>query len=176
MSVVATNLTNSLSIADLRDYLLPAPIPLLPLAPWAWVTLAIVTLAVISVGTAAYMRHRRNAYRRAGMALLAAGSAAPQTGASSPREINQLLKRVALAAYGRSKAASLYGQEWVEFLRAAAPTVALPVSVSAFLTAPDETLPSEGDHDRVLTFAREWIKRHGPLPDQSEEGRQHGHS
>jgi len=176
MSVVATNLTNSLSIADLRDYLLPDPIPLQPLASWAWVTLAIVTLALIALATAVWLRYRRNAYRRAGMALLDAGHLRSQTAAGSLAAINLILKRVAIAAYGRRTVASLYGREWVAFLRESAPTVTLPSSVSTSLTNSDETLPSEGDHDRGLTFAREWIKRHAPLPDQPEEGRQHGHT
>ena len=54
-------------------------------------------------------RRQENAYRRAGLALLAR--------AETAHEISVILIRVALAAFPREQAASLVGEDWRGFLK-----------------------------------------------------------
>lgn len=55
------------------------------------------------------LRRQENAYRRAGLALLAR--------AETAHEISVILIRVALAAFPREQAASLVGEDWRGFLK-----------------------------------------------------------
>ena len=55
----------------------------------------------------------RSAYRRAGLRLLVE--------ARTAREVDVVLKRVALAAFPRSRVASLYGGDWAAFLDGTCP-------------------------------------------------------
>ena len=96
------------SLENLRDIVVPEPPPLWPPAPGVWVILIIV-LAVLLALTLWWRRARaRNAYRRAGLGLLKT--------ARTVRDVNIILKRVALAAFPRPRVASLYGDDWVAFL------------------------------------------------------------
>ncbi len=96
------------SLQNLRDIAVPEPPPLWPPAPGVWVLL-IIALAVLLALTLWWSRARaRNAYRRAGLALL--------KNARTAREVNIILKRVALAVFPRSAVAPLWGNEWVAFL------------------------------------------------------------
>ncbi len=100
--------TSPTSLDNLRDIVVPEPPPLWPPAPGVWVVL-IVALAVATALFLWWRRTRaRSAYRRAGLALLKT--------ARTTRDVNVILKRVALAAFPRSTVASLYGDEWAAFL------------------------------------------------------------
>lgn len=96
------------SLENLRDIVVPDPPPLWPPAPGVWVLL----IVVLAVATALFLLWRRvrarNAYRRAGLALLKT--------ARTTNDVNVILKRVALAAFPRPMVASLYGDEWFAFL------------------------------------------------------------
>jgi len=100
--------TNPASLENLRDIVVPEPPPLWPPAPGVWVLL----ISALAIATALFLGWRRararSAYRRAGLALLKT--------ARSTRDVNVILKRVALAAYPRPTVASLYGADWVAFL------------------------------------------------------------
>lgn len=99
---------NPASLENLHDIVIPEPPPLWPPAPGVWVLL-IIAVAVLLALTLWWRRARaRNAYRRAGLALL--------KNARTVREVNIVLKRVALAAFPRSTVAPLWGDEWVAFL------------------------------------------------------------
>lgn len=96
------------SLQNLRDIAVPEPPPLWPPAPGAWV-LIIISVAVLLAIALWWRRTRaRNAYRRAGLALL--------KHARTVQDVNIIVKRVALAAFSRSKVAPLWGDEWVAFL------------------------------------------------------------
>ncbi len=70
--------------------------------------LGMVTAVVVVVCWRFHAAWKRNAYRRAGLALLG--------GATSAHEFAVILKRVALAVFSREQVASLYGEDWVAFL------------------------------------------------------------
>ena len=96
------------SLTNLRDIVPPDAPPLWPLATEAWLLLLILaSIAAIFI----YQRRqakKRDAYRRAGLALL--------DGVSTVHDVSVVLKRVALAAYPREQVASLYGEDWSTFL------------------------------------------------------------
>lgn len=87
---------------------MPDPPPSWPLAPSVWVVLGMVTAVVLIACWRLHAAWKRNAYRRAGLALLG--------GATTAHEFAVVLKRVALAAFPREQVASLYGEDWVAFL------------------------------------------------------------
>lgn len=101
------------SLSRLRDILVPNAPPMWPPALGVWVLLGLVLLALLTVGWRSAMLWRRNAYRRAGLALLSK--------AQTAHEVSVLLKRVALVAFPREQVASLYGEEWVAFLARTCP-------------------------------------------------------
>lgn len=141
------------SLQNLRDIVVPEPPPLWPPAPGVWILL-IVALAVVLVLALWWWRARqRNAYRRAGLDLL--------EDARTSRDINIVLKRVALAVWPRAEVAPLYGNDWATFLDGAC-------SRTNFVTAgaiEDGTEPSP----ELQRLARTWI-RHHRAPSQFRNG------
>ena len=99
---------DSASLQNLRDIVVPDPPPLWPPAPGVWVLIVIALAVVIALILMWWRSRARNAYRRAGLALL--------ENARTIRDINIILKRVALAVWPRREVAPLYGDEWVSFL------------------------------------------------------------
>ena len=105
MSNTVTEATNTLTIADLRPYAMPDPVPVLPLSGWAWCFLILVVLVAAAWVALAVMRWRSRAYRRAGLRLLQQLRQAQSKPRALPvnHDINVILKRVALAAYPREQ-------------------------------------------------------------------------
>ncbi|MEN8007014.1 MAG: DUF4381 domain-containing protein [Candidatus Krumholzibacteriota bacterium] len=96
------------SLQNLRDIVEPAPPPLWPPAPGVWVVLVIILAAALTLIVLVRRSRARSAYRRAGLALLA--------NARTVRDVDIILKRVALAAFPRPQIAPLYGEDWAGFL------------------------------------------------------------
>ena len=110
---------NSISLQNLHDIVVPASVSWLPPAP-GWYALGLTLLLLVLWGAFLwYRRWKRNAYRREALAELAhientlAGDGAAHL--LLPR-LPELLKRTALAAYGRGEVASLCGKSWLDFL------------------------------------------------------------
>ncbi|WP_243312977.1 DUF4381 domain-containing protein [Fundidesulfovibrio agrisoli] len=110
-----------IDLQDLHDIIVPGPAPWLPPAP-GWYALGLTVALLMIWGAVALARHRRcDAYRREALAELArlqSGLAGEQPAHLLLPRIPELLKRTALAAYGREAAASLSGQPWLDFLDA----------------------------------------------------------
>jgi hypothetical protein len=109
----------SIDLQSLHDIVAPPPVPWLPPAP-GWYALGLTALLFLLWGAVIlFRRWRRNAYRRQALAELTHLTSAPATDTAAslvvPR-MSELLKRTALAAYGRAQAASLSGQPWLDFL------------------------------------------------------------
>ncbi len=132
------------SLNNLQDIILPDPPSLWPPATEVWLLLTIV-LAVLFIIVFQLIRLRkRNAYRRAGLLLL--------KNANSIYEVSVILKRVALAVYPREQVASLYGDDWSDFLQKTH-------------TRNDYSTISHADPDelvntRVFQVAADWIRHH----------------
>jgi hypothetical protein len=117
-----SNRFEGLNLVDLIDLLheivMPEPVSWLPQTP-GWWTLGGWLLAIVAIGVAHWIRHRRrNRYRRQAEAELDAIAARlPSEPTVAAMEIAELVKRTALAAYPRERVASLHGHDWAEFLR-----------------------------------------------------------
>jgi hypothetical protein len=110
---------DSISLQNLHDIVVPAPVSWLPPAP-GWYALGLTLLLLVLWGAFVwYRRWKRNAYRREALAELThientlAGDGAAHL--LLPR-LPELLKRTAIAAYGRGEVASLSGKSWIDFL------------------------------------------------------------
>jgi hypothetical protein len=138
------------SLENLRDIVLPDPPPLWPPAAEFWWLLIIVGMTLAILLFQWRRARRRNAYRRAGLALL--------DEAATVHDLSVTLKRVALAAFPRDQVASLYGQEWTDFLRMSCAQRDFSPLIQA---GPDS--PATEEHKRL---AASWIRRHrAPRPE-----------
>ena len=134
----------SASLQNLRDIAVPEPPPLWPPAPGVWVLL-IVFAAVLAMMVVFWRRRRAdNAYRRAGLSLL--------EDARTTRDVNIVLKRVALAVFPRPEVAPLHGDEWAAFLDGSCRSVRF----SPFGNLEDDATAT----GEVRAMARTWIRRH----------------
>ena len=107
------------SLTRLRDIIEPPPVPGWPPAPGVWFLAGFVFVWLVAVLAVVWLRHRRNAYRRQALKELAdmdAGLGDPECSTRVSAQLNELLKRTALAAYPRSAVAPLAGSEWLAFL------------------------------------------------------------
>ncbi|MFC4992401.1 DUF4381 domain-containing protein [Rubritalea tangerina] len=128
-------------LSELRDISMPEVPGILPLAPGAIVLLAIAAWILLCVGWAVYLSYRAKAYRRAGVDLLGE--------AVTVRDVSVVLKRVAMVSYGRERVASLYGEEWVDFLREGGAEM------------PEIARCEDSDAEaRLRGEAEKWIKKH----------------
>ena len=131
----------------------PPPVPMMPqTAGWAVLgVLALIALALLAV--LALRRWRANAYRRAALAALADAG-------DDPAAIADIVRRTALAAYGRTEVASLYGAAWLAFLDRTG-------GGDGFTEGPGAVLavsPYRVDPERVPglgELAARWVRRHG---------------
>ena len=132
------------SLANLRDIAVPDPPPLWPPAPGVWVLLIVAAALGAMLAIFLWRRWSDNAYRRAGIALL--------EDARTTRDVNIVLKRVALAVFPRPEVAQIYGDDWAAFLDA---------GCSGVRFAGTERQPDDAEASRELrSQARTWIRRH----------------
>ena len=135
------------SLSNLRDIVIPDGPGFWPLAPGAWVVLCIIAALVLIILWQWVSSYKRNAYRRAGLALL--------DNAKTVHDISVLLKRVALAAFPREQVASLYGKSWVDFLN--------QTCSACNFTEEDMSNPDMQGGQRLLKSSKNWIKQHRVL-------------
>ena len=148
-------------MAQLHPLREPAAVGWWPPAAGWWLLLALVIVALAALCWLGLRHHRRNAYRRQGLAELDRIRSRWQTDGDHLHcltEANALLKAVALRAYPRRDIAGISGREWQDFL--------------------DEAMTDSGDFelrllqaqylrevgdvglDRHLAHCANWIKRH----------------
>jgi hypothetical protein len=107
------------SLQNLHDIITPAPISWLPPAP-GWYALSFNLLLLLAwFSVKRYQIRQRNRYRREALLKLSQ----IEKGLADPNQYQQLLprlpelvKRTAIAAYGRAPVASLSGSDWLKFL------------------------------------------------------------
>ena len=166
-------------LSRLRDIVEPAAVPGWPPAPGVWAILGIAALWILAGFLLAYLRRRRNAYRRAALSEL--GDIRRRLGSDDTRgtalqEVPVLLKRVALVAFPRESVASLSGDAWLAFLRRAAGGT-FDEDAGQWLArlayapgrAVDEISPAE--IEGLMRTVERWIRRH----EQASSAPRHTH-
>src|SRR5262245_13976995 len=116
MSATAADPT---SLENLYDIITPPPVPWWPPAPGWYVLGAAVLVLAAWAGWSGWKRWQAAAYRRAALAALQQLKARTTDEAqreSALRELPELVKRAALAAFPRQQVASLSGAAWLAFL------------------------------------------------------------
>jgi len=139
------------SLDNLREIILPPPVPWWPLAAGWWVLLAVLCLAAVIAAFRAWRTWRGNAYRRAALRELAVGGSAAA--------IAEILKRTALVAYPRTDVASLSGSAWLAWL-AETGGRQVPQAVTEALTRGVFANHDAADVGEVAAFAADWIRSH----------------
>ena len=132
------------SLSNLRDILVPDSPLFWPPAPGVWVALGMALSTLLLLAWRLHALRKRNAYRKAGLLLLRR--------AETERDVAVVLKRVALAVFPREQVASLYGEDWVEFLHKSCPQN----QFSAMLASEEGDAPS----NELIELASIWIRQH----------------
>jgi hypothetical protein len=149
------------SLDRLHDIVTPPPAPWWPPAPGWYVVLGVGGLLLLWAGIKLAVGWRRDSYRRAALAELAALRTSP--GPDFLARLSALLKRAALATYPRNEVAELSGDAWLEFLDRNG-------GVSAFVSGPGRPI-ADGPYARpaplddsaseaLFAACRFWLQHH----------------
>ncbi|MBY5868510.1 DUF4381 domain-containing protein [Rhizobium leguminosarum] len=157
-----------MALHSLHDIATPEPVSWMP-QTWGWGVLAGALLVMLALtGIRWILRYRANAYRREALALLKVVDEQlrnPATRRDGIRDLGEVLKRTALAAWPRTEVASLSANAWTRFLEEHAVDGAghaLERLLDDFEYNGAEVvadLPSNVCSD-LLAAARNWIERH----------------
>ncbi len=154
-----------MAVRSLKDIVVLAPVSWMP-QTWGWLIVALVLLLAILFWCAlAYRRWRKNAYRREALKHLEAIEVAVRDAdkrARALRDLGELLKRTALAAWPREDVAATSGPAWAAFLVAHGDIR----NHEAFQRFFDDleyragTVVSTEAADELVRDARRWIEGH----------------
>ncbi|MCA1764993.1 MAG: DUF4381 domain-containing protein [Desulfobulbaceae bacterium] len=151
-------------LARLRDIHLPEPVGWWPPAPGWW--LVGIAVLVVVVLTVVYLRRwvKKGRYRREAkreLRLLIDN----RSGMNDRRlieELNILLRRVAIEAYGREQVASLAGRRWLEFLDSKGDTDRFTAGPGMVLGEGHYRPEVKADSDRLIPLLEKWLGRRHP--------------
>ena len=146
-------------MALLHEIVLPDAISRMPEGPGWWIAL-VWSVACSAIFVRQWLlRRKANAYRRDAIVLLRdIASNKALTDDEAAARIAILLKRTALAVYPRESVASLYGEEWAQFLRETASNDPV-VSRAADELAQAAYRGNDNGAD-LVSSARRWIRVH----------------
>lgn len=147
---------STLNLVDLIDRLEPVPEPAVTIAfwpqtaGWLWVLAAAIGLGAWGLRYVLRKRHA-NAYRREALRDLASAG-------SDPTAIARVVRRTALAGFGRTRVASLHGEAWLAFLDRSYGGIGFRDGPGSLLAS----APYRGSsaNDGLADVAAEWIQRH----------------
>jgi Domain of unknown function (DUF4381) len=136
----------------------PAP-GWLPPAPgwWGAAALAILCTAAL-VSIVKWWRRPRRRFQRAALRELRRIRASEVEGSAAAWAIESLLRRYAVALYGRERVAALTGSAWLEFARAAG-AAKLSGEAGRSLLAAAFGPPAAADREGWMEAAAEFIRR-----------------
>ena len=152
-------------LGQLKDIHEPAAIGWWPLAPGWWIVAGILIALIFAIAMLLlriHLRRRKNLYRSEGIRLLnAVDLQAPR----AVEEINTLLKRVAVATFGRRRCAALTGKGWIEFLQQTSDSAMPEPAQRALLESLyRREAPAETDIGALQNYAIEWVRSHQQEP------------
>ena len=153
---------NSLdALSHLNPLREPSAIGWWPPAIGWWVIFCLVIILISILLFALFRRYKKQSYRRHAIfaldKLLLESSSQAECD-SFPSKVNALLKTVALKAYDKKEIATLYGTNWLNFLKLAPGCENSQVSNFVLeLYRPEE---SSFTRNEIYSFARTWIKMH----------------
>jgi hypothetical protein len=148
------------SLENLRDIVVPPPVPWWPPAPGWWFVLVVIAIATLVTAFRIWRVWRANAYRRAALHELQQATAITQ--------IAEILKRTALVAYPRSDIAALSGPAWCQWLGETG-AIQVPGTVAEALTQGVFGIAQRVNVSEVSAFAADWIRNHGNQAERQKE-------
>ena len=174
-------LQDSTSLDNLHDLVVPDAAPWWPPAPGWYLLGSLILLAAIFLIVNRISNWQRNRYR--GRALEELSRLRQSTrNENSPSQLvaglDQILKRVALAAWPRQEVATLAGEEWMQFLnrtgrgRVFTPEQADALRDAAYSSRISGKLSSD-DLERLCSDVERWIRQH-EAPDAEFDTSVHG--
>jgi len=147
-------------LSELRDIHLPDPVSWWPPAPGWWMVSAIL-LVVIALGVWSFRHVRRpTPYRTAQQELhgLRESFAANQQIEKLVVGLSVLLRRYAIACYGRKRVAGLTGDQWLSFLNETGRTSEFTAGAGRVLASvPYGSRETVKGYD-LLRVVEEWLK------------------
>lgn len=156
------------ALKSLKDIAVPAPVSWMP-QTWGWLLLAVVVALTAALAFLAWLRrYRANAYRREALRLMECIDKLmrdPSTRAEGADQLAAVLKRAAVAGWGRAPVASLSGAAWVRFLddhddmRAKQALRELLDDLEYHGNAGLDAMQSE-EVEGISAAAKHWIERH----------------
>jgi hypothetical protein len=147
------------SLSRLHDIALPPPVNWWPPAPgWYWISAVLLMILALAVASM-LRRFFANRYRRAALKESERISEARWP----PSTASALLKRTAMAAWGRGKIAGLSGKAWLEWLNDHCEPAVFNGDIARLLaeSAYDERQEiSQPQLQGLLRAVRLWIRNH----------------
>ena len=149
---------------DLEPLYEPEPVPFSFDTPAWYVVGGLVVLALLLGAYRFYANYKRKAYRRQALTKMDTLQEHLVDGQylAGLLQLKIILKQVAITSYGRVKAASLYGEEWLRFLEGTGKNTAFMPYRDLFLnsdTEIQEAVPAK-QLKGLLEVSKRWIKTH----------------
>jgi len=153
----ADSISNPMQEADLSSAPLyePPPVPF-TFETIGWPILAgVLLLALLITAIVLIRKHIKNRYRREALRQL------ETINGTAVSSIFVILKRIAIRVFGREKAGSLHGHEWLQFLEKTGKNVQLLPLEKELTSAIYKDAPVGDEVKKKLLFnAKKWIKTH----------------
>jgi hypothetical protein len=173
------NSTDSASLQNLNDIVLPADVSCWPLATGWYFLSGLLLFFLVWFGYRSIRRLISNRYRREALhelQLLSENMQDENYRDTSLRKIPVLLKRTALSAYPRSQVASLTGKDWHQFLNSKLKSPLFTGSIAGTLDTVSYSAGQLSDVDAgaakaLLKASRHWLKDH-QAPSASDESKE----
>jgi hypothetical protein len=149
------------ALAQLKDIHMPASIGWWPLAPGWYLLGLLIILIVLSVFLGGLRYYHQNRAKRQALSVLERYQKDYLNHANSQltaARLSELLKRVALVYYPRTRVASLQGQAWVDFLNATASHCDFTVVREHLINTPYQP-PKSCDLTALFDLVKLWIKQ-----------------
>lgn len=150
---------NANALMQLKDIHMPPPIGWWPLAPGWYLLSVMIILILFSIIFLGLRYHHNNRAKRQALRVLKRYHEEYLQQANSQltaARLSELLKRVALVYYPRTRVASLQGQAWVDFLNATANHCDFNTVREHLIETPYQS-PKPCDLSPLFAVIKQWI-------------------